>query len=67
LEVGIKKADEGAYTDAFWTVEYTVIHFTHGSPLIPLVTSVQLSRRSGEMMFGGLEDKSTKTMWRWND
>jgi hypothetical protein len=22
LKVGIKKADEGAYTDAFWTVEY---------------------------------------------
>jgi hypothetical protein len=22
LEVGVKKADEGAYTDAFWTVEY---------------------------------------------
>jgi hypothetical protein len=24
-----------------------VIHFSHGSPLIPLVTSLQLSRRSG--------------------
>ena len=23
LEVGIKKADEGAHTDAFWAVEYT--------------------------------------------
>jgi hypothetical protein len=22
LKVGIKKADEGAYTDSFWTVEY---------------------------------------------
>jgi hypothetical protein len=34
LEVGIKKADEGAYTEAFWTAEYANSwKESHGDPL----------------------------------
>jgi hypothetical protein len=69
LEVGTKKATKALIPMHFGRSNMlnhgggvTVIHFSHGSPLMPLVTSLQLPRRSGEMVFGSSEGKSTKTM-----